>query len=77
MNFSSRMGDFVKRLSGYRALVPRPLPPRPSAQMDGAVAALLGQRNRVFCYTSYWRLLQEPEPTAGQDVPVQTMEAAG
>lgn len=36
-----------------------------------------GQRFRVFRYTPYWRLLQEPEPMAGQDVPVQTTEAAG
>ena len=35
-----------------------------------------GQRFRVFRYTPYWRLLQEPEPMAGQDVPVQTTEAA-
>jgi Fic family protein len=36
-----------------------------------------GQRNRIFRYTPYWRLLEEPEPVAGQDVPVQTTEAAG
>lgn len=36
-----------------------------------------GQRFRVFRYTPYWRLLQEPEPAAGQNVPVQTTEASG
>lgn len=36
-----------------------------------------GRRNRIFRYTPYWRLLEEPEPVAGQDVPVQTTEAAG
>jgi Fic family protein len=35
-----------------------------------------GQRNRVFRYTPYWQLLEEPEPMTGQDVPVQTTEAA-
>lgn len=34
-----------------------------------------GQRFRVFRYTPYWHLLQEPEPAAGQDVPVQTTES--
>ena len=34
-----------------------------------------GQRNRIFRYTPYWQLLEEPEPIAGQDVPVQTTEA--
>lgn len=34
-----------------------------------------GQRNRVFRYTPYWRLLEEPEPTPGQDVTVQTTES--
>ncbi len=35
-----------------------------------------GQRNRVFRYTPYWRLLEEPEPGSGQDVTVQTTESA-
>jgi Fic family protein len=35
-----------------------------------------GQRNRVFRYTPYWRLLEEPEPGPGQDVTVQTTESA-
>jgi Fic family protein len=35
-----------------------------------------GQRNRVFRYTPYWQLLEESEPMTGQDVPVQTTEAA-
>ncbi len=35
-----------------------------------------GQRNRIFRYTPYWQLLEEPEPIVGQDVPVQTTEAA-
>jgi Fic family protein len=35
-----------------------------------------GKRNRIFRYTPYWRLLEEPEPITGQDVPVQTTEAA-
>ncbi len=34
-----------------------------------------GQRNRVFRYTPYWRLLEETAPAVGQDVPVQTTEA--
>lgn len=34
-----------------------------------------GQRNRVFRYTPYWRLLEEPEPAPGQDVTVQTTES--
>lgn len=35
-----------------------------------------GQRNRVFRYTPYWRLLEEPEPAPGQNVTVQTTESA-
>ena len=35
-----------------------------------------GQRNRVFRYTPYWQLLEEPEPITDQDIPVQTTEAA-
>lgn len=34
-----------------------------------------GQRNRVFRYTPYWRLLKEPEPTPRQDVTAQTTES--
>ncbi len=34
-----------------------------------------GQRNRVFRYTPYWRLLEETESAVGQEVPVQTTEA--
>ncbi len=34
-----------------------------------------GQRNRIFRYMPYWQLLEETEPAAGQDVPVQTTEA--
>lgn len=33
------------------------------------------QRNRVFRYTPYWRLLQEPEPTVQENVVVQTTES--
>lgn len=36
-----------------------------------------GQHLRDFRYTHYRRLLEVPEPMAGQDVPVQTTEAAG
>lgn len=31
-----------------------------------------GLRNRVFRYTPYWRLLEEPEPAADQAFPTQT-----
>ncbi|MBA4117125.1 MAG: hypothetical protein H0X71_12025 [Rubrobacter sp.] len=33
------------------------------------------QRNRVFRYTPYWGLLQEPEPTVQENVTVQTTES--
>ena len=33
------------------------------------------QRNRIFRYTPYWRLLQEPEPTVQESVTVQTTES--
>ena len=45
--------------------------------VDALLGTTGGQRFRVFRHTPYWRLLQEPEPMAGQDVPVQTTEAAG
>ena len=34
-----------------------------------------GQRNRVFRYSPYWRLLQEPEVAVEEDAPVQTTES--
>jgi Fic family protein len=34
-----------------------------------------GQRNRVFRYEPYWRLLEEPEAAMGQDVTPQTTES--
>ena len=45
--------------------------------VDAPLGTTGGQRFRVFRYTPYWQLLQEPEPMVGQDVPVQTTEAAG
>ena len=36
-----------------------------------------GQRFCVFRFTPYCRMLEETEPTVGQDVQVQTTEAAG
>jgi Fic family protein len=34
-----------------------------------------GQRNRVFRYAPYWRLLEEPETAVGEEAPVQTTRA--
>jgi Fic family protein len=34
-----------------------------------------GQRNRVFRYDPYWRLLEEPEAAIGEDVTPQTTES--
>jgi Fic family protein len=34
-----------------------------------------GQRNRVFRYDPYWRLLEEPEAAIGKDAPPQTTES--
>ena len=34
-----------------------------------------GQRNRVFRYTPYWRLLREPEAAVEEDAPLQTTES--
>lgn len=34
-----------------------------------------GQRNRVFRYSPYWRLLREPDAAVEEDAPIQTTES--
>jgi Fic family protein len=43
-----RAGVYVRQPTGYRAFIPRPLPPDPPARFDGALLALLSDADRAL-----------------------------
>ena len=43
-----RAGTYVSQLAGYRAFVPRPLPPDPAVQLSGELQALLSRSDRAL-----------------------------
>ena len=40
---AARAGQYVRQPTGYRAFIPRPLPPRPPVRLTGAVQSLLSE----------------------------------
>lgn len=42
----SRAGDYLTQIGGYRAFVPKPLPPDPPIQLDNEMLQLLSQADR-------------------------------
>lgn len=44
----TRSGRYVRQIAGFRAFVPRPLPPDPPIQMDGELQTLLSQADRAL-----------------------------
>lgn len=45
---SSRAGQYVRQIEGYRAFFPLPLPPKPPVQIDGDLQNLLSQADRAL-----------------------------
>lgn len=45
---SERAGRYVKQPGGYRAFIPRPLPPEPPLQMDDSLLKLLSDADRAL-----------------------------
>lgn len=45
---SSRSGQYVEQLEGYRAFIPSSLPPNPSIEMDQEMWNLLSQADRAL-----------------------------
>ena len=45
---SMRAGNYVRQLTGYRAFVPRPLPPDPAIDLSGELVALLSRADRAL-----------------------------
>ncbi|HET8906165.1 MAG TPA: Fic family protein [Ktedonobacterales bacterium] len=43
-----RAGQYVRQLPGYRAFIPKPLPPHPPIQMDGEIQKLLSRADRAL-----------------------------
>lgn len=43
---SNRAGQYIEQTSGYRAFIPKPLPPVPEVNMDGEMWSLLSQADR-------------------------------
>jgi len=43
-----RTGQYVKQLTGYRAFIPAPLPPKPPIQVDEAMLALLSLADQAL-----------------------------
>lgn len=45
---SSRSGQYVRQMEGYRAFLPLPLPPKPPVQITGELQNLLSQADRAL-----------------------------
>ena len=45
---SRRAGTWVQQVEGYRAFIPRPLPPAPAVVLDGELARLLSDADRAL-----------------------------
>ncbi len=41
-----RAGDYLTQIGGYKAFVPKPLPPNPPIQLDNEMLQLLSQADR-------------------------------
>ena len=45
---STRSGQYVRQIEGYRAFIPKPLPPDPEINVDGEMYALISKADRAL-----------------------------
>ena len=46
--YPARSGQYIRQPTGYRAFVPKPLPPEPPVQIDNKLLALLSDADRAL-----------------------------
>lgn len=46
--FKARSGEYIRQIEGYRAFIPKPLPPNPPLQLEGRIQDILSQADRAL-----------------------------